>query len=152
MRKHIQAFWLQTAAQNTYEAWIKYKLQVQLVERVYSNNFQVGYETDRGRVYLQYGAPTTIVEKENSPTEYPYEIWQYNKIGSFSNKRFVFYNPDLVNNTYTLLHSDMIGELKNPGWPQILSKRNTSNGNVDDPNLFNQQHFGGASNDLFRQY
>lgn len=152
MRKHIQAFWLQTAAQNTYDAWIKYKLQVQLVERVYSNNFQVGYETDRGRVYLQYGAPTTIVEKENSPTEYPYEIWQYNKIGSFSNKRFVFYNPDLVNNTYTLLHSDMIGELKNPGWPQILSKRNTSNGNVDDPNLFNQQHFGGASNDLFRQY
>jgi GWxTD domain-containing protein len=152
MRKHLQAFWLQTAPQNTYDAWIKYKLQVQLVERLYSNNFQVGYETDRGRVYLQYGAPTTIVDKENSPTEYPYEIWQYNKIGSFSNKRFVFYNPDLVNNTYTLLHSDMLGELKNPGWPQILSKRNTSRGNVDDPNLFNQQHFGGTSNDLFRQY
>jgi GWxTD domain-containing protein len=152
MRKHLQAFWLQTAPQNTYDAWIKYKLQVQLVERLYSNNFQVGYETDRGRVYLQYGAPTTIVDKENSPTEYPYEIWQYNKIGSFSNKRFVFYNPDLVNNTYTLLHSDMLGELKNPGWPQILSKRNTSRGNVDDPNLFNQQHFGGGSNDLFRQY
>ena len=152
MRKHIQAYWLQTAPQNTYDAWIKYKLQVQLVERLYSNNFQVGYETDRGRVYLQYGAPTTIVQKENSPTEYPYEIWQYNKIGTFSNKRFVFYNPDLVNNTYTLLHSDMLGELKNPGWPQILSKRNTSRGNVDDPNMFNQQHFGGGSNDLFRQY
>lgn len=152
MRKHLQAFWLQTSPQNTYEAWIKYKLQVQLVEKLYSNNFQVGYETDRGRVYLQYGAPTTIVQKENSPTEYPYEIWQYNKIGTFSNKRFVFYNPDLVNNTYTLLHSDMLGELKNPGWPQILSKRNTSRGNVDDPNMFNQQHFGGTSNDLFRQY
>ena len=151
-RKHIQAFWIKTAPESTYESWIKYKQQVALVERLFSNNFQEGFETDRGRVYLQYGAPTTIVQKENSPTEYPYEIWQYNKISSFSNKRFVFYNPDLVNNTYKLLHSDMIGELKNPAWPQTLSKRNTTNGNVDDPNMFNQNHYGGTSNDLFRQY
>jgi GWxTD domain-containing protein len=151
-RKHIQAFWLATSPAQPYDGWIKYKLQVQLVERLYSNNFQEGFETDRGRVYLQYGAPTTITAKENSPTEYPYEIWQYNKIKNFSNKRFVFYNPNLVNNTYLLLHSDMIGELKNQGWPQALSKRNTTNGNVDDPNMFNQEHYGGTSNDLFRQY
>ena len=151
-RKHIQAYWKITSPNSTYDSWIRYKLQVQLVERLYSNNFQVGYETDRGRVYLQYGAPTNLVQKENSPTEYPYEIWQYNRIGNFNNKRFVFYNPDLVNNTYRLLHSDMIGELKNPGWPQALSKRNTHNGNVDDPNMYNQNHFGGTSNDLFRQY
>jgi GWxTD domain-containing protein len=151
-RKHIQAFWKITSPNSTYDSWMKYKLQVQLVEKLYSNNFQVGYETDRGRVYLQYGSPTTLVERENSPTEYPYEIWQYNRIGNFNNKRFIFYNPDLVNNTYRLLHSDMIGELKNPGWPQALSKRNTHNGNVDDPNMFNQNHFGGNSNDLFRQY
>jgi GWxTD domain-containing protein len=151
-RKHIQAFWAMTSPGNSYDAWIKYKLQVQLVERVYSNNFQEGFETDRGRVYLQYGAPTNIVQKETSPTEYPYEIWQYNKIGAFSNKRFVFYNPDLVNNAYRLLHSDMIGELKNPAWPQTLAKRNTSGGNIDDPNLFMQDKFGDNANDLFRQY
>lgn len=151
-RKHIQAFWKYTSTVNPYDGWIKYKLQVQLVEKLYSNNFQSGFETDRGRVYLQYGAPTSIVQKENSPTEYPYEIWQYNRINNFNNKRFIFYNPDLVNNTYRLLHSDMIGELKNPGWPQTLSKRNTNNGNVDDPNMYNQNHFGGTSNDLFRQY
>jgi hypothetical protein len=90
--------------------------------------------------------------KENSPSEYPYEIWQYNKIQAFSNKRFIFYNPDLVNNTYRLLHSDMIGELKNPGWSNALSKRNTTNGNIDDPNQNNEKHYGGNSNDLFRQY
>jgi GWxTD domain-containing protein len=151
-RKHLQAFWALTAPGNSYDTWIKYKQQVQLVERLYGNNFQEGFETDRGRVYLQYGAPTTIVQKENSPNEYPYEIWQYNKIGAFSNKRFVFYNPDLVNNAYRLLHSDMLGELKNPGWPQALSKRNTSSGNVDDPNLFMQNSWGDNSNDLFRQY
>ena len=121
-----------------------------LVERLYANNFQEGFETDRGRVYLQYGAPANIVRKEYSPTEYPYEIWRYNKIGAFSNKRFVFYNPDLVNKAYRLLHSDMVGELKNPSWPRELSKRSTPNGNVDDPNSGVQDHWGGNSQDLFR--
>jgi GWxTD domain-containing protein len=151
-RKHIQGFWVKTSPTNPYEAWISYKQQVLFVQKLYSNNFQDGYETDRGRVYLKYGAPTNVVQKETSPSEYPYEIWQYNKIERFSNKRFIFYNPDLVNNTYRLLHSDMLGEVKNQGWQGALSKRNTVNGSVDNPNMYNQDHFGGNSNDLFRQY
>lgn len=151
-RKHIQAFWVKTNATNPYESWVSYKQQVLFVQKLYSNNFQDGYETDRGRVYLKYGAPTNVIQKETSPSEYPYEIWQYNKIERFSNRRFIFYNPDLVNNTYRLLHSDMLGEIKNQGWQAALSKRNTVNGSVDNPNMYNQDHFGGNSNDLFRQY
>ena len=151
-RKHIQAFWIKTSPIDSYESWIKYKRQVDFVEKVYANNFQEGFETDRGRVYLQYGSPNNIVAREASPSDYPYEIWTYNKIGVFSNKRFVFYNPDLVNRAYRLLHSDMIGELKNNSWPQILSKRNTVNGNTDNPNQNNIDHWGGNSNDYFRQY
>ena len=151
-RKHIQGFWNVTASLNSYEAWMKYKAQVQVVERLYGNNFQAGYETDRGRVYLQYGSPTTVLQKEVSSTEYPYEIWQYNKIGKFSNKRFIFYNPDLVNNAYRLLHSDMIGELKNASWQLVLNKRNTTNGTVDNPNQNVEQNYGGNSNANFRQY
>jgi GWxTD domain-containing protein len=151
-RKHIQAFWIQTADKKSYDAWLKYKAQVWAVEKMYHTNFQQGFETDRGRVFLKYGAPNNIVSKETSPSEYPYEIWTYNKIGKFSNKRFIFYNPDLVNNAYRILHSDMIGELKNPAWQQTLSKRNTNNGDIDDPNRNNQEHWGGNSNDYFRQY
>ena len=151
-RKHIQGFWLKTSPTNPYEAWISYKQQVLFVQKLYANNFQDGYETDRGRVYLKYGAPTTVIQKETSPSEYPYEIWQYNKIGQFSNRRFIFYNPDLVNNAYRLLHSDMLGELKNPAWPQMLNSRNSTKGNIDDPNSGVQEHWGGNSNDLFRQY
>ena len=152
-RKHIQAFWIKSSESNgLYESWIRYKKQVDFVEKVYGNNFQDGYETDRGRVYLKYGSPSAMINKETSPSEYPYEIWTYNKIGVFSNRRFVFYNPDLVNRAYRLLHSDMVGELKNPSWPQILSKRNTVNGNVDNPNANNVDHWGGNSNDYFRQY
>lgn len=151
-RKHIQLYWMATDAENTYESWMKYKSQVQLVERVYSNNFQEGFETDRGRVYLQYGAPTNIITRENSTNEYPFEIWVYNEIGKFSNKRFIFYNPDLVNNTYRLLHSDMVGELKNPGWQRELAKRTTSGGNVQDPNGNVQDQFGGNATEYYQQY
>ncbi len=151
-RKHIQAFWIKTSPQNPYESWMQYKTQVDFVEKVYANNFQEGFETDRGRVYLQYGSPSSMVSREASPSDYPYEIWTYDKIGVFSNKRFVFYNPELVNRAYRLLHSDMIGELKNNAWPQILSKRNTIDGNIDNPNSYNIDHWGGNSNDLFRQY
>ena len=151
-RKHIQQFWQVTAKFNAYEEWLAYKAQVILVERLYGNNFQEGFETDRGRVYLQYGAPTNIVSREVSAMEYPYEIWQYNKIGRFSNKRFIFYNPDLVNNSYRLLHSDMIGELKNDSWPQELSKRNTRLGGVDNPNAHVIDKWGQNAQDDFRQY
>ena len=152
MRLHLQAFWYQTAGNKAYEQWLNYQSQVRAVEKYYANNYMEGFETDRGRVYLKYGRPNTIVVKESSPSEYPYEIWTYDKIGIYSNKRFVFYNPDLITNNHRLLHSDMIGELKNPAWQQILVRRNTVNGTVDDPNMMNVKHFGGNSNDFFRQY
>jgi len=151
-RKYIQQYWLQTAGTNAYNSWIDYKQQVLLVQRLYSTNFQAGYETERGRVYLQYGPPNSIIVRETSPSEYPYEIWHYYKIKIYSNKRFVFYNPDLVNNNYRLLHSDMVGEQQNYRWQQALSKRNSSNHDIDDPNDGNTEHYGGESNYYYRQY
>lgn len=148
-RLMIQAFWQETAPVDKYNQWIKYKSQVNRIEKLYANNFQNGFETDRGRVFLQYGPPSRTFVKENSSSEYPYEIWEYNKIGVFSNRKFIFYNPDLVNNAYRLLHSDMVGELKNPNWAYELSRRNTPHGNVDDPNQFNQNSWGNNSREVF---
>lgn len=142
-RKHIQQFWLQTSGSNANNAWLDYKKQVMIVQSLYANNFQDGFETDRGRVYLQYGPPNQIITRETSPTEYPYEIWHYYKIKMYSNKRFVFYNPDLVNRNYRLLHSDMVGEQQNYRWPQALAKRNSNSQNIDDPNDGNVDHYGG---------
>lgn len=153
MRKYLQSFWVTTSGRlHAAESWIKYKEQVKIVENSYRTAIFKGYESDRGRVYLKYGAPTAIAVRETSPSEYPYEIWQYDKIKQFSNKRFVFYNPDLVNNHYQLLHSDMQGELKNYRWQQIITKRNSTNQNIDDPNDGNVDHYGGESQDVFNQF
>jgi GWxTD domain-containing protein len=152
-RKYLQSFWTNTSGGvKTYELWLKYKGQVLLVQKLFKTNFTDGYETDRGRVYLQYGPPNNVITRENSPSDYPYEIWRYDKIKNFSNKRFVFFNPDLVNNNYRLLHSDMVGELQNYRWQQQLAKRNSANSDIDDPNDGNTKHFGGNSQELYNQY
>nr|WP_294860244.1 GWxTD domain-containing protein [uncultured Fluviicola sp.] len=148
-RKHIQQFWVQTSGVNATSQWLIYKKNVVLVQQNYGNNFQDGFETDRGRVYLQYGPPNTIIDKQTSPSEYPYEIWHYYKIKTFSNKRFVFYNPDLVNNAYRLLHSDMVGEQQNYKWQEMLVKRNNASNSVD--NTSGSSQYGGNSNYYYKQ-
>jgi len=153
-RKYVQSYWVGVSGggELAYVSWLKYKQQVQIVQQLFGNNFMEGFETDRGRVYLQYGPPSNVITRENSATEYPYEIWRYDKIKQFSNKRFVFYNPDLVNNGYRLLHSDLIGEGQNYRWQQQLSKRNSANHNIDDPNDGNYRHYGRNSLELYNQY
>lgn len=148
-RKHIQQFWIQTSGANASAQWLNYKKNVILVQQNYGNNFQDGFETDRGRVFLQYGQPNTITVRETSPSEYPYEIWHYYKIKTFSNKRFVFYNPDLVNNAYRLLHSDMVGEQQNYKWQEMLVKRNNSSNSIDNTN--GQSQYGGNSQYYYEQ-
>ncbi len=148
----LQAFWKATSGAEAYTDWLKYKAQVQLVEKLYATNFQDGYETDRGRVYLQYGSPSNILRRPVSTSEYPYEMWRYDKIGRFSNKRFIFYNTDLIGENYRLLHSDMIGEIKNSNWPHALNSRNSTNGDVDNGNAGVQEHYGGQSEELLRQW
>jgi GWxTD domain-containing protein len=152
-KKYIQAYWRDAARNNAYESWMQYKAQVMKVEKLFGTNYQVGFETDRGRVYLQYGQPNMVNEQAMSPSEYPYEIWQYDKIDRFSNRRFVFYNPTNINNDYKLLHSDMLGELQNYRWQYALNKRNTSDNDLDNPRGSDyQQHFGGNSSLYYNSY
>ncbi len=148
MRKLLQAFWVETAPTNTTEAWLAYKRQVLFVEQNFRTSYMAGFDTDRGRVYLQYGAPSRTHNREMSSSELPWEIWEYNKIGNFSNRKFLFYNPDLVSNHYNLLHSDMLGELKNPRWEYELNKRNTVNGSVDDPNEYKLNSWGNNAREI----
>ncbi len=151
-QKYIQSFWVKTSPQASYESWLKYKSAVLDVEASFGTTLFPGHATDRGRVFLQYGQPTTTILREATPSEYPYEIWQYDKIGKYSNRRFVFYNPDLVNNNYSLLHSDMFGELNNYRWEYVLSKRVSPNSDIDSPNGGAGSSFGGNSNGLYKQY
>lgn len=129
--QYFYSFWNNKNPNEPEGAWYNYKLQVDRVERLFGTPVKNGYQTDRGRIYLKYGAPNKLTDRPNEPSSYPYQIWQYYHIGKFNNIQFVFYMPDLVTNDYLMLHSDLRGEIKNYRWQKDLQMRNTPGGNID---------------------
>lgn len=161
MQQYFFNFWQTRNEALPEAAWIAYNKEVQKVNVNYGTQIMKGYQTDRDRVYLQYGPPDQIVVMNSEPSSYPYEIWQYYTIrGSAtnvdinapgnttqSNKKFVFANFDLVTNNYQLIHSDARGEVRDDRWKVRLTKRDNSNPNLDDGSAPNQ--YGGRSQDVF---
>jgi GWxTD domain-containing protein len=149
-RQFIYSFWFNKDNANPRKSWEDYKIQVNRIEQLFGTRIKRGYQTDRGRVYLKYGAPNNLIDRPNEPSSYPYQIWHYYRLGKFNNKRFIFYLPDLVTNDYTILHSDVPGEVKNENWNTTLNSRNSTNGNLGEPNSGNTDHWGSNSSTLFK--
>ncbi len=147
MQQFFYDFWYKKNPADPNQAWQIYKAQVNAINEFYGDRFNKGYTTERGRVHLQYGPPNSIDRHEHEPDAYPYEIWHYYKIKNQTNKKFVFYNPNLAGNDYRLLHSDMTGEVNNPSWNIDLYKRNTPNTNLDNTKRI--QNMGNQSQDAF---
>lgn len=120
LQNFVYHFWSERDELNPEKAFNDYMREVAKVNRSYGNTVKYGYETDRGRVYLQYGAPNHIHENKVSPSTLPYEIWQYYEIAGQRNKRFVFASMDAATKDYNLIHSDVFGELSNPKWQYEL--------------------------------
>lgn len=129
MQQFFYAFWQKRNGLNPEYAWNEYREKLIYVQNKYGSNQKAGFTTDRGRVYLQYGAPNSIIEQPNEPTAYPYEIWHYYKIADLTNKKFIFYNKSLVGNDYTLLHSNMAGEPTLINWESELYSRSAQTNN-----------------------
>lgn len=130
MKRFFYSFW-SNRSDNPEQAWNAYRAEVIKVNKLYGCRVKKGYQTDRGMVYLKYGAPNTQMDRLNEMDAYPYTIWHYYRAGKYTNRRFVFYQPDLVSDCFELLHSEVPGELNNPRWNQILHERNVSRSNVD---------------------
>ncbi len=149
-QKFFYAFWYNRNNTEPHAEWEKYRKQIYKTNKLFGTSIKEGFETDRGRIYLKYGAPNTIMDRPNEPSTYPYQIWHYYKLGNFTNKRFVFYQPDLVTNDYELIHSDLRGEIQNYRWQTMLNSRTTpGDGSIDDPINGNYRYWGGNSQEMF---
>jgi GWxTD domain-containing protein len=123
MQRYFYTFWVKRNPQDPEAAWLEYKAEVAKVNEAFGARHKKGYETDRGRVYLQYGPPNSIVNEEMSPTTRPYSIWHYYQLDHQTNRKFVFYSKGNTGNDYQLLHSDAQGELQDPAWEIKLHDR-----------------------------
>jgi GWxTD domain-containing protein len=124
LQEYFYSYWQRRDQNNPREAWLRYKLEVEKAQANFGNKIKKGYQTDRGRVYLEYGPPNARSVNYNEPSSYPYEIWQYYTLKNTQrNKKFIFYSEDMVTSDFTLLHSDAIGEINEPRWRIFLRNR-----------------------------
>ena len=150
LKKFFYAFWLKRNPTNPEKAWLEYLAQVQHVNKEFGCKLVPGYRTDRGRVYLQYGPPSSIADSPFDSHSYPYEIWHYYYCVDQSNVKFVFWNTDLVSNDYELLHSDKRGEFHDPMWQIRLTQRKAP---IYDPDMKEpEDYFGGNPKDDWKYH
>jgi GWxTD domain-containing protein len=131
MQQFFLSYWINREPKNPEGAWKKYSLEVQKVNNDFSAQTMKGYETDRGRVYLQYGPPNSRIQVSDEPDAWPYEIWHYYNIESENNVKFVFLNENLMENFYTLIQSTKSGEPSYYKWLQKVYSRNTATNDID---------------------
>jgi len=124
LQEYFYSYWQRRDEKFPQQAWLLYKLEVDKAQANFGNKIKKGYQTDRGRVFLEYGPPNARSVNYNEPSSYPYEIWQYYTLKNTQrNKKFVFYSEDMVTSDFTLLHSDAIGEVNEPRWRIFLRNR-----------------------------
>ena len=83
----------------------------------FKTGFREGWKTDRGRVFVVYGAPDEIERHANEVDVKPYEIWYYNSIQG--GVQFIFGDRSGFSD-YVLLHSTHREELHDENWMQQI--------------------------------
>lgn len=145
-KRFFVAFWKKREQQLGAISFKEFLQRFEYAKQHFKSSMRPGWQTDRGRVFIQYGPPNDMQFFYNEPDKYPYQIWTYNQIGSQNQVIFVFYDPDLITNEYPLLHSNKLGELQNRNWRAFLLRaRAASTGETEK-----YQRFGSGSAFLFR--
>lgn len=151
LKRFVAAFWQKHAPGNPIGAWQDYLDRVEKINEKYDAGMYRGYQTDRGRVELQYGEPTMVERSVFDQGTYPYEIWQYNQLTApnrhnQTNKVFIFVNRQIAGNNYDLIHSDGYGEPFDPQW-KFLVVRGGGTSNPDERSSnYNEDPFGSRLN------
>ncbi|NVK04609.1 MAG: GWxTD domain-containing protein [Flavobacteriia bacterium] len=152
LRRFVTSFWIERDPANTREKFQNYMDRVEEVNRMYGGGMLRGYQTDMGRVRLQYGDPNNVENRLFDNETYPYQIWQYNRLtspnrASQTNKVFIFVNREIAGNEYNLIHSDAYGEVYDPQWIYRVSRGNNRGNNPDSRSSdFNSDPFGSRLN------
>lgn len=155
MQQFFYNFWRSRNNLWPEDAWKTYYGNVLAVNKKFGQFNMMGYETGRGRVYLQYGPPDKMDSYPSEPNAYPYEIWVYYTLEDKSrlnpiqrNKQFIFYNRDLSSNNYQILHSDALSEYHDTRWEMKLHARTVQSHDFEKKDA--PSHFGGSSGEEYK--
>jgi GWxTD domain-containing protein len=122
-RAFLARFWSQQnqlSGPDGPNSWENFEKRYSYANTKYRTAFKDGWLTDRGRVYIQYGAPDDIDRHPNASGNKPYETWTYNSIES--GVIFVFVDQTGFND-YVLVHSTKQGEVDDPDWQKYVQSQ-----------------------------
>jgi GWxTD domain-containing protein len=138
LRNFLADFWDKKSGTNGLRDFRSFKKTVAEADRKFGTQTMKGYQTERGRVYIQYGKPD-MVENEQSDrfrkamtnlNTIPYEVWYYYSLDEpvrQTDVMFVFVQQNRGNINYKLLHSSGIGEVRNTEWRKVVESNATYN-------------------------
>ncbi len=137
MRYYIYNYFAAINKKDPTHAWKEFSQKISVVNKLYNTHNTPGYETDRGFMYLRYGAPTEVITVENEQGAQPYEIWQYNMLTQTDQKDvpnalFLFYKPNQMVGDFKLLHTTITGERQDNQWRNSLYIGTNVSGNIRD--------------------
>jgi len=138
MQSFLYSFWLERNPADPKGGFELYMLDVKACQDNFATKIKKGWETDRGRVYLQYGKPSTRIVRNHDPDYWPFEIWHYYETNNkLHDRRLLFINTTL-NTDMELLHSDIPGEVQNADWKRLARSRGMSDVGTVGRNSNNQ--------------
>lgn len=123
-RKFLAAFWRSRDTDSqpgVNEARRAFNERLALVRDRYREAGRDGFETERGRVYLKYGAPSEVDRRVFDSNTNPHEVWTYENIPGEGRSTFVFVDRYGAG-SYELVYSDVTGETSTANWRQQLTR------------------------------
>jgi GWxTD domain-containing protein len=75
-----------------------------------------GWRTDRGRIFIKYGAPQEVMQRPQAANSLPYEVWKYTQRQLL---KFVFMDMTQFGN-YALIWTDDRREPSRANWASLL--------------------------------
>lgn len=86
--------------------------------RVGRGKQELGWQTDRGRVYTRYGAPDDILRRVPTGQAPPYEVWRYTR----GRPKFYIFADRTGIGGYNLIHTNDLQETGIPTWRDIITE------------------------------
>ena len=122
-RGYLAAFWRSRDGQPSplvNDAYEQFTERLRIVnDRFREPGTNVGFRSDRGRVYLKYGPPTNVDRKAFDREQIPHEVWNYENVPGEGASIFVFADR-FGANQLELIHSSVTGEISVTDWQREL--------------------------------
>jgi len=128
-RKYLHFLWHKTRQEYSVSGWLlrdEYLARVAFTEQNYNSLYEPGWRSDRGRIFILYGAPSHIERFPSTQELMPYQKWTYEYLQGQSNIIFVFVDKRGFGRL-EMIHSTLRGEIQDYNWEQTINRGTNEN-------------------------